>query len=99
MTELYELLEQVHDRSSFLAFVAALVRDREAAVAGEREVPSEHLGLCPDAGGWYNTTIEGYLEAALAWAEATRMGTTRGLLEEPSWKTFAVFLYVGKIYE
>jgi hypothetical protein len=97
--ELHELLEEVHDRTSFFAFVAALIRDREEAVARERANPTPNLGLCPDAGGWYNFEIETYLEAALAWAEATEMGVTKGLPEEPSWKAFAVFLYLGKIYE
>ena len=39
----------VHDRDSFLAFVAALVEDREASVAAERVAPSNPYG--PDAGG------------------------------------------------
>lgn len=97
--ELHELLEEVHDRTSFLRFVAALIRDREDAAAKEQANPTADLGACPDAGGWYNTTIEGYLEAAHAWAEATDMGVTQGLPQEPSWKAFAVFLYLGKIYE
>jgi hypothetical protein len=44
--------------------------------------------------GWENSTIEGYLEAALAWAH-----TSKGLATEPSWHAFANFLYCGKIYE
>jgi hypothetical protein len=97
--ELHELLEQVQDRESFLRFVAALIQDRKAAVAAEAANPTPFLGLCPDAGGWYNTSIEGYLDAALSWAESTDMGVRQGLSEDPSWQAFAVFLYVGKIYE
>jgi hypothetical protein len=95
--DLYEALEHVHDRSSFFDFVRALIADREASVAQERQNPSGPYG--PDAGGWENITIEGFLEAALAWAESTSMGVTQGLPEEPSWQAFAVFLYCGKIYE
>jgi hypothetical protein len=40
-----------------------------------------------------------FLEAASAWAEATKMGETLGLPADPTWKNFAVFLYCGKIYE
>ncbi len=94
-----DFLEQVHDRESFLAFVRALVADREAAVDAHRRQPTDPRGLGPDAGGWYNVTIEAYLDAALSWAEDTGMGEYQGLLAAPSWKAFAVFLYCGKIYE
>ena len=89
--ELSELLERVEDRESFFLFVRALITDREDAVARQE---SGHFDEAGD--GWESNTIEQYLEAALAWAEATRMGVTRGLPEEPSWKAFAVFLYLGE---
>jgi hypothetical protein len=83
--------DAVHDRESFLTFVAALEADRRAAVAAEKQNPSSAYG--PDAGGWQHVTIEDFLEAARAWAEDA------GLPAEPSWQTFAAFLYCGKIYE
>lgn len=92
-----EALEHVHDMESFFEFVRALIQDRQAAAAAERENPAPPYG--PDAGGWENTSISDYLEAALAWAESTSMGTSQGIPEPLSWKAFAVFLYVGKIYE
>lgn len=90
-------LDAIHDRESFLAFVRALTADRRASVAAEQQAPSSPHG--PDAGGWENVTIEQFLEAALAWAESTGMGVQQGLPAEPSWKSFAVFLYCGKTYE
>ena len=87
----------VHDRDSFLAFVAAMVEDREASVAAERVAPSSPYG--PDANGWENVTIEGFLFAALRWAESTGMGVSQGLAAGPSWQAFAVFLSCGKGYE
>jgi hypothetical protein len=93
--------DTVHDRESFLAFVRALVADREAAVEAEERKPTDPriLGLVPDAGGWYNFTIESYLNASLSWAEDTGMGVSQGLPPEPSWRAFAAFLLCGKIYE
>jgi hypothetical protein len=93
------LLEQVHDRQSFFAFVAALIKDRQSSVERERVAPNPLPYYCPDAGGWYNATIEDYLTAALSWAIHTDMGVTQDLPEEPSWQAFATFLYLGKIYE
>lgn len=87
--------DAVHDRESFLAFVAALAADRRAAVAAEKESPSSPYG--PDAGGWENLTIEDFLEAAIAWAESG--GRPWPFPAEPSWRAFATFLYCGKIYE
>ena len=66
MTDPFDLLEQVTDRESFLAFVRALAADREDEVAKEQVQPSSPYG--PGANGWENATIEAFLEAALAWA-------------------------------
>ena len=89
--------DSVCDQASFFAFLRALIADRTAAVVSERGNPSSPVE--PDAGGWQNTTIESFLDGALSWAEDTDMGTSQGLPFEPSWRTFAVFLYCGKIYE
>ena len=89
--------DKVHDRESFFAFVRQLATDRKLAIEREAKTPSSPYG--PDAGGWENVTIESYLDAALSWAEDTEMGTTQGLSPDPSWKEFATFLCVGKIYE
>ena len=54
---------------------------------------------CEATHNWENTTIEAFLESALAWAKDSNMGVTQGLPEDPTWRTFAIFLYNGKIYE
>lgn len=82
-----ELLEQVHDRDSFFAFVAALAKERRADAPG--------MPFSPTQAGWENTTIENFLDAALACATARQDRTPA----QPSWKAFAEFLYGGKIYE
>ena len=97
MTEnLDELLETVVDRESFLAFVKALVADRLDGVAKEKENPSSPWSA--GANGWEHGTIESYLDAAVACMEDSQ-GTAWELPEEPSWKSFATFLYHGKSYE
>jgi hypothetical protein len=47
---------------------------------------------------WQNSSIESYLEAATAWARDSR-GQDKGVREEATGRTFANFLYCGKIYE
>ena len=89
-------LEAVVDRDSFLAFVKALAADREAEVAKEKDSPSPPRGA--GVNGWEHGTIEGYLEAAVAYAEDSR-GTPLEMPAEPSWRAFATFLYRGKSYE
>jgi len=91
------LLERVSSEESLLAFIAALAKDRRQAVVAERENPNSSYG--PDAGGWENRSIEDFLDAAAAWAESTNFGLTQGLAADNPWKRFAVFLYLGKIYE
>jgi hypothetical protein len=95
--KLSEQANNVCDQSSFLAFVRALVADREDEVAKERAKPSSPYG--PGANGWENGTIEAFLDAAASWAEASEFGKKQGLPEGNPWRQFAIFLYCGKIYE
>ncbi|MBD7976580.1 DUF7660 family protein [Serpens gallinarum] len=92
-----KLLEDVKDIESFLVFARALAADRAASVVQEKANPSSPYGS--DANGWENTTIESFLESAIAWAEASDFGLTQGLSLSNPWKQFAAFLYCGKIYE
>ena len=92
---LFEYLEGVHDRETFIAFVWALVRDREETTERENQAPEEQRGY--GSFGWQNDTIDSYLAAALACLDANE--ARDDFLREPSWKGFAVFLYCGKIYE
>jgi hypothetical protein len=94
--DLHDYLDQVVDRATFLAFVQALVEDRQDEVTKERQSPSNPYG--PGANGWQNGTIEDFLFAALRWAEDEEE-PEEGLPEKPGWRAFATFLYCGKIYE
>lgn len=94
---LIDLIEKVVDERSFLDFVKALYEDKEkerALLNGEDFNPM-NSGPC----GWYNDSIEMFLECAHSWAESTGFGDTQDLKGASPWNKFAVFLYMGKIYE
>ena len=100
--KLIELAEKVEDEESFLIFVRELVKDRENAVRSEKRNPSSPYG--PDAGGWENTSIESYLESAVAWAEDSQFGRRMAfpeyeLKDVSQWRRFAAFLMAGRVYE
>jgi hypothetical protein len=85
-----ELLGQVKDRESFLAFAKALVEERELAEKMEREEPEKYRFCAPL--GWENRSISSFIGAALACVE------DGSYFEEANWRGFAEFLYCGKIY-
>jgi hypothetical protein len=84
---------RVHDRESFLAFVRALLKDYDLYTT-EAVAPSG-LPYAP----WENGTDFGEnLSACLNWASHP-IARERGFSEEPSWQSFARFLYMAKIFE
>ncbi|HEU0175821.1 MAG TPA: hypothetical protein VFV58_16275 [Blastocatellia bacterium] len=85
-----ELLKQVKDRESFLAFVKALMEESELAEKMEREEPEKYRFCAPL--GWENRSISSFIGAALACVE------DGSYFEEANWRGFAEFLYCGKIY-
>ncbi len=94
--ELEKYLDKVTDEKSFLDFVRVLQADKEDENRKEKENPSNPYSH--GWNGWENSTIEGFLESAVARAEDSNFGKNL----EPSsnqWKIFALFLYSGKIYE
>jgi len=92
---LIDYLNDVKDKETFIEFVNALIRDREEAVEREKQAPENHRGF--GAFGWQNETIEDYLGMCLACADNN--GDEPVLTKEPTWYSFADFLYGGKIYE
>ena len=89
--ELYELLEKVSSQESFFDFLVALEKDKRDEDEKEKQSPSSpyHRGH----NGWENNSIANFLESMIAG------GRDSDFPEVPSWKTFAVILYLGKIYE
>lgn len=97
MQDLEDILDRVNDETSFLAFASALAADRVKAREDEELSASSPDGSVAD--GWENTSIEGFLESAIAWGEASNLGLRQGLSPANPWQRFATFLYCGKIYE
>ena len=77
-------LQAVEDQHSFLVFVEALQRDKQL----------DH----PTEPAWTNTTIESFLEAAVAWAKDTAFGKEQGFDSAPPWRQLAAFFYAGRNY-
>jgi hypothetical protein len=97
--DLIAALDSVHDEATFLEFLLALRDSREASIARENESPSSPYG--PDAGGWENTTIERFFDAAVRWARTSSNGLPLAGYELPSnpWRRCADILYAAIGYE
>lgn len=90
-TPIEALLEAVNDRDSFVRFTQALAKERELAMKLERNDPARYRLDGPL--GWKNADIASFLYAGLSCLEASPDS------EEAPWKTFANFLYFGKVVE
>jgi hypothetical protein len=69
--ELFDQVEKVNSRETFLAFLQSLERDFELSREQERKA----LNLSePAARGWYSASISDFLGAMRAWAPIKRPG-------------------------
>lgn len=91
MTDLNDLCEAVYDETTFIVFLNALLVDFQQSRKIEAGTPSSPYSAA--AKGWENTTIDGFLEAAVAWAHDAPPK------DENPWRRAANILYAGKIYE
>ena len=89
--------DAVCDEESFISFLAALAADREDEIHKERTSPSSPYG--PGANGWENGSIEAFLDAAAAWAHASKNGLESYRKPDNTWKRCADIIYMGKVYE
>lgn len=90
--DLWQLLEQVVDERSFVAFVEALGED----FAEERRIDELQPGNPYSHGplGWQSKTIDEMLEAAAAWATDGKITSAENV-----WRRCAEILFAGKHYE
>jgi hypothetical protein len=86
-----QLLQEVSDRESFVAFVLALADERERAERIEQVNPDRYR--IDGALGWKNANISAFLYAGLSGLEDETQSP------QLSWREFAMFLYTGKVYE
>ena len=97
---LQDLLEQVNSKETLLRFAYALAADFQDEQEKEAACPTPYLGVVQGANGWYNHSIDAFLDQMCAWAAATSAMTDEPMvLEQPSWRAFAEMLYMGKHYE
>jgi hypothetical protein len=89
--------DKVKDAESFLNFVRELIADREDEARKEQVSPS--APFASGANGWENGQIETFLEAAVAWADASNFVEKQNDPAYNPWQQFAQFLHAGKIYE
>jgi hypothetical protein len=89
------LLDTVTNRETFLAFVWSLAEDRRRAEEIESNDPERYKWGGAD--GWQNQTISSFLEASAA--GVAHPSWPDSAAQSPSWKDFALFLWMGKIYE
>ena len=97
---LNDLLKEVNSKDTFLRFAHALAADFEDEREKEEAHPTPWLGVVPGTNGWYNFTIDAFLDQMCIWAAATSTMTDEPMVpEQPSWRAFAEMLYMGKEYE
>lgn len=89
-----ELAARVTDEASFLRFLKALRDDWRESASQEEHTPSSPYGA--SANGWENPQLGPFLEAAIAWAEATAKSGARSA---NAWRRCAEILLAAKMYE
>ncbi len=95
--DLMQIIENVQDEESFICFLHSLMNDRLNELKKEKEFPSSPYG--PGATGWQNSTIEDFIESAIAWANDTRGNSEHYTGPSNPWKRAAQIILAGKTYE
>lgn len=89
-----ELLDHVHDLETFLAFAYAFAEDRRRVEAIEDANPEFYRW--GGAEGWTNNCISLFIEGGCSHFESPPDGK---VVETPTWKDLAEFLWCGRFME
>ena len=89
-----ELLDGVHDRQTFLAFAYAFAAERRRVEGIEAANPEVYQW--GGAEGWNNNCISLFIEGGLSHFGPRSDGT---VMESPTWKDLAEFLWCGRFME
>ena len=88
------LLELVCDRESFLAYAYQLAAERRIAEGIELAEPEKYKWN--GVNGWENSCIASFIEGGCDHFEP---GPGGDMIESPTWKDLAEFLYKGQFME
>jgi hypothetical protein len=95
--DLMSLADAVSDEQCFIRLLQKMALDREDEQQKELAAPSSPYG--PGAKGWQNGSIEAFLEAAAAWAEATQDTSSVEPKANDIWRRAAQIVVAGAFYE
>jgi hypothetical protein len=95
--DLIAAAEVVADERAFIRLLQSMVLDRQDEQQKELARPSSPYSA--GANGWENWSIEAFLEAAAAWAEATSRTTNLGGEASDAWCRAAMIIVAGAFYE
>jgi hypothetical protein len=90
--ELMDLVQKVHNETTFIQFLRAMIQDLEKT---ERECSPYPSHICVAEGHWESRTAKDYLESVEDWA--SRGDFADGVhFGEPILRRVATMLYVGR---
>lgn len=90
--KLEKALDSVKDEKTFLGFLKILAKDYADEMEKEKMHPSSPFSS--GANGWENSTIDSFLESAVAWGEDSISEETDNV-----WQRVVEIIYMGKLYE
>jgi hypothetical protein len=95
--DLASAAEAVSDERAFIRLLQMMALDRRHEQ--QKELTSPGLPYSAGANGWENGSIEAFLEAAAAWAEATSQTNNLGAEASDAWRRAAMIAVAGAFYE
>jgi hypothetical protein len=95
--DLISAAEVVANERAFIRLLQMMALDRQDEQ--QRELARPSAPYSAGANGWENSSIEAFLEAAAAWAEATSRTANLGAEASDAWRRAAMIVVAGAFYE